>query len=370
MNLSHLYVDFSIIEKNINSISKRLNSVEDIILVIKADGYGIGAIEFAKQAKKMGIKSFAVARLEEAIELRNSGIDEEIIVLANILNDSFHTIGEYNLVTAITDVQTLNNFIQFYENTTKHASIHLNVNTGMNRLGIAISDLESCLTRLKSAKNIHLKGIYTHFASADDTNSSLTNQQGKLFQDIYSSYKPYYMDVVFHASNSSGLMGFPEYAFDKVRIGVAALGYSASQKYAKHWNVAPSLKLTSKIIQIQTIHKGAGIGYNHTFFSNTEMKVATVGIGYADGVQRCLSNKGFVLAKGIKCPIVGNVSMDLISIDISNVEINVGEEVTIFGESESNNISLEEIAEQINSVPYEIITQINPRVKRVYLNRR
>ena len=368
MNLAELTVNISNIQHNVNIVSKRIGSADKIIFVLKADGYGAGAVVLAKETYKFGIRHFAVARLEEAVELRKGGIMSNIIVLANPLENSFDHFFGYNIETAVTDKFTLERLIEFTNTQQKRISIHLNLNTGMNRLGVSEDEFHECMALLKNAPFIHLAGVLTHFASADEPENTFTSEQSQRFKEIYKTYKSQYPHVVFHAANSAATMESTDYYYDKVRVGITLLGYSANEIDVPHWNIRPSLSLKAKIIQIRDIPKGETIGYSQNYTTKCQLRVATVAIGYADGVHRILSNRGFLLVNGVKCPILGNISMDLITIDVSQANAHMGDDAVVFGISETSEIKLTDLAKQIYSVPYEIITQIHPRVERVYIS--
>ena len=351
-----LHIDLNKLERNYNYLKSLIKSNTQIIGVVKAFAYGHGDIEIAKKLEKIGVYALWVSDIEEAIKLRKAEIDGKIIV-ANPGYQSYDEIIKYNL-----DVIVYNQKLLLLYCTKKSPiNLHLKFNTGMNRYGFDEKEINIIAKKIIENKQLNLLSICSHLASSENINKKkFTISQIEKFEKINCDFKKLYnKEFNSHILNSNGVLNYPEYQFNMVRLGIGLYG-SANNK-----NLKQISKLTSIIVQIRRIKKGEYIGYGSCFIAQRKMQIAIVPVGYADGLNRKFSdNNGVVIVKKLKCKILGAISMDSLTIDISNLDINEGDKVEIFGE----NLSVLEIANKINTIPYEVYSTLNKRIKRVYLN--
>ncbi len=338
--------------------------------VVKAEAYGHGGIEVSKAAIKAGADRIGVALIEEGIKLRKAGINIPIQILTEPSPDGVSELIQYDLIPTICSEHFLDELVKQVENKKKEVKVHLKVDTGMNRIGVHPRDIIGFIDKILSFQNIVLEGIFTHLAAADKPEWDLTDQQLDLFNQVISNVRDKNFTVsLYHAANSAGILYFPRSHYDLVRPGIALYGLAPSAKIGLPQGLKPVLSWKSKISFIKDVPPGQGVSYNHTFITSRKTKVATVPLGYADGFTRLLSNRGEVLIKGKRRKIVGNVCMDQFMVDLGNDEANIGDEVVLIGQQDSESISAEEMAELIGTINYEVTTRISERVPRVYINK-
>lgn len=335
--------------------------------VVKADAYGHGAIAIAKKLSSLGVDYFAVSSLEEGLELRNAGIKGNIMMMTALIPGSETLAIENKIESTVYSYETaerINNIAKALGHT---YDIHIKIDTGMARIGF-LSNQSSLkvIEQISRMKNLNLRGIFTHFASADEAYNYYTKHQYQSFMDVVKSLRA--MGVNFeikHVDNDAGLMMY-NYREDMVRLGIGLYGlYPSSYVRAKaNINLKPVMKMKSILTHVKTIRSGETVGYGQSYTVLCDTKVGTVGIGYADGYPRSLSNKGFVEIKGKKCPIIGRVCMDMMMIDLGNMDIEPGEEVLIFG---SDTLSATDLAKEAGTISYEIISSVSRRVPRIYI---
>ncbi len=359
-----LEIDLKALQHNFEYIKSKINSSTKLIAVVKAFGYGSDAVTIANSLQELNVDYFAVAYTSEGVVLRNSGITKPILVL-HPQPINFITLIQQRLEPSLYSAEVLNEFINIAEkeNQTDYP-VHIKFNTGLNRLGFWENDVEYIASRLKETNTIKLKSLFSHLAASEDLNEKqFTLTQIKSFINISNhfikiiGYKP-----MLHTCNTSGILNYPDAHFDMVRCGIGLYGFGNSEK--ENQNFRPIATLKSVISQIHLIEKGKTVGYNRAYKSSSIQKTATIPIGHADGIGRQYGNgKGFVTIKGQQAPIVGNVCMDMIMINITNIDCNEGDEVIIFGEHTSAEI----LAATTDSISYEIITAISQRIKRVII---
>ena len=356
-----LETNFNALEHNVNIYKSFLGRNTKFCAVIKATGYGSSAIELAKFYEQIGVDYLAVAYTYEGVELRENGITKPILVF-NPEIDFFKILLEYNLEPTFYD---FSQFEKFKECDIDELKIHLKLDTGMHRLGFEESQIDKLLQYLESNKKLKVASIFSHLAASEDKEmDNFTYKQILLFEKMYDkiqsvlSYNP-----MRHILNSAGIIRFPEAHFDMVRLGIGMHGDDTSDTISKKLKAVHTLK--TKIIQIKLIKPGEGIGYGIRYKKNDIRKIAIIPLGYADGLFRLFGNKNNIAwVNGAKIPFVGNVSMDTCFIDVSSLEnVKTGDEVEIFG----SNISLQECARSVNTISYEILSRIAPRVRRVYV---
>jgi alanine racemase len=343
-----------------------------IMAVVKADGYGHGAIEIAKTAIEAGADYLAVALVDEAIKLRLSGLTQPILVLGYTPTRSIRAAILENITLTVFDHEVLDEVIVQAYSLSKTASIHLKIDTGMSRIGVTSSDDALILAKkAMKAKNVCLEGVFTHFANADSENSDLTYAQFNKFQSIveYLENNCIYIPIK-HCCNSAATMRFPEMHLDMVRIGVSLYGLYPDASLKNHpIQLKQAMTFKTKIAAIKKVAALQAISYGWTWKAERVSLIATLPLGYADGLSRLLSNRGKVLIHGQKSAIAGRVCMDQTMIDITDIQnCSVGDVVTIFGESCSSFQSVDEIAHLMGTINYEVVCLIGKRVPRVYDN--
>ncbi|PHS66897.1 MAG: alanine racemase [Flavobacterium sp.] len=357
-----LEINLTPLGNNYRYLKSKLQHNIKFLAVVKAYAYGSDSVEIAKELVKLGADYLAVAYVKEGVTLRDAGIKAPIIVL-HPQSVNFKTLIDRCLEPSLYSPKIFKEFIEIAkENKQSKYPVHLKFNTGLNRLGFLEKDVDFISYKLKETTSIVVKSIFSHLvASEDEFEKDFSNSQIKAFKNISKKlFKTLDYQPILHMCNTSGILNFPEAHFDMVRSGIGLYGFSNIQKEQKHFT--PIAILKSVISQIHTIEKGETVGYNRAFKSDGCLKSATIPIGHADGISRAYGNgKGWVTINGEKTPIIGNVCMDMIMVNITNIDCQEGDEVIIFGEVEN----AEKHAEKINSISYELITAISQRVKRV-----
>lgn len=329
--------------------------------VVKAFAYGSDANVVSNYLQELGVDYFAVAYTNEGVSLRDAGITTPIIVL-HPQPSNFDEIIQHNLEPNLYSQRVLEAFIKTArQHTLSGYPVHIKFNTGLNRLGFAEAEIEKVISLLKNHVSVKAKSLFSHLAASEDDNEKeFTNQQIRSFRSISKKiiealdYTP-----MLHQCNTSGLLNYPEAHLDIIRSGIGLYGFGNNTEINK--NLKPIATLKTVISQIHTLKKGDSLGYNRAFIATSKTKTATLPIGHADGIGRHFGNqKGFVTINGKKAAILGNVCMDMIMVDITNITCDEGDEVIVFGQ----NNTAESLAESVNSISYELLTSISQRVKR------
>jgi alanine racemase len=330
--------------------------------MVKAFGYGIGSFELAKTLQNHGCDCLAVAVADEGKELRKEGISIPLLVMNPELSSINH-LFEYLLEPEVYSLQLLDALIK--ESARRGITsfpIHIKIDTGMHRLGFSIEDVSLICNRIKGQTGLLVRSIFTHLAGSDDPElDSYTGYQIDTFNEVSSQIeKELGYPFLKHVLNSAGIERFTCYQMDMVRLGLSLYGISASGAVKDLQSVC---SLKTIILQTRKLKAGDSVGYGRSGVLKRDSTIAVIPIGYADGYDRRLSNGvGEVLVKGKRCPIVGKVCMDTCMIDVTDIDVKEGEEVVIFNDK----LTINEIASKINTIPYEILTSVSPRVKRIY----
>ncbi|MEJ6582592.1 MAG: alanine racemase [Crocinitomicaceae bacterium] len=357
---TYLEIDLKCIRHNINYTKSLLNDSTQLLCMLKAHSYGSDAKSMGIFLEGMGVDYFGVAYPDEGILLRESGIKTPILVM-NCEESTFSSIIEYNLEPAIFSVTQLDKFItELIYRSKENYPIHVKIETGMNRLGFAKKEISVLIDLVKSQPEIYIKSIYSHLAEADVTNSAYTEQQINLFDSVSSDIQSNFnTKIIRHLLNSEGIHNYTYAQFDMVRLGIGMYGVLGKD------TLRSAIKWFSTISQVKLIEKGSSIGYGRSFITETVMKIAVIPLGYADGYRRMLGQGiGGVFINEQYCPTVGNVCMDMIMVDVSNVDVKPGSQVEIIG----NNISMLDMAKKLNTIPYEIMTSFSARMHRVFID--
>ena len=339
--------------------------------VLKADGYGHGAPAVARTLERAGIDGICVALLEEAVELRNAGIHASILVMGGNYGHGWGELLAHDLTPVVYDagqVTALAKEVRLYGH--MPVGVHLKIDTGMSRLGVRHDALEPMLELIRSLPEIRLTGMMTHFANADADELDHTEHQCQLFEKAVATTRAAGFDPqVVHAANSAAVMRVPRARYDLARPGLALFG--VSPRAGLTTDLRPVMRVRSEIVALRDILPGDTAGYCTTWTAQRPSRLATIPMGYADGLPRSLSNRGRVLVRGKSAPIVGNVSMDMITVDVTDVQgATQRDEVVVLGPQQgplgSDTIGADEIAEQAGTISWEILTGISRRVPRFF----
>lgn len=346
-------------EYNVSQIKKMVGNNVQIMPVIKANAYGTYINKVTKILNKFSI--VAVAIVDEAVELRKQGYEKEIFVLNQPYKTEIEKIIKYNISIGISS----DSFLEELGKTNKAVIVHIEIGTGMGRTGINPLRTKEYIDKVKKYDNIKIKGIYTHLSSAD-CDFEYTNKQIDGFEKAIIIAKKNIDNLKYiHASASNGILNFPKAYYNLVRPGMILYGYKSCDNVEEKIDLKPVCKLKSKITFLKEVDKGTSIGYSRSFITNRKTKVATIPIGYADGLKRALSNKGEVVINGKKAPIIGKICMDSFMVDVTDLgDVKIGDDIYIW---DNEIIKLEEIAKICDTINYEIISTISDRVPRIYI---
>lgn len=353
---------------NISKMKSLRKSDMKIMTIIKADAYGHGAVEIAKRIEDLS-DYYGVATIDEAIELRNAGIDMPILIIGYTDSSDYEKLLEYDITQAVYDVEECKFLSDMAIKCGKKAKVHIKVDTGMARIGFAVNDEGiSQAKKLGELEGIEIEGIFTHYAKADEVNKNYSYEQKKKFLYFIKCLEE--AGITFslkHIDNSAGTMEMNDDDFDMVRIGIVTYGLYPSEEVDKSVVIKPVMSLVAHVAHVKTIPAGVGVSYGWTYVTCKETKVATVTAGYADGYPRALSNQGRVVIRGQYAPIIGRVCMDQIMIDVTDIpDVAVKDEVILIGGEGDAYVSVEEVAAPAASFNYELVCNIGRRVPRVY----
>lgn len=366
---AYLEIDLRALASNVKNIKRKLGKRVQLLAVVKADGYGHGSYEVSKVALKNGAGSLGVAFLEEGIELRKKGIKAPILILSPEFYGREKELVKYDLQPAIADLDFVKNLNREAKKQNKIAEVYLKIDTGMRRYGIEPSSALDFVRRFQGLKNIRLKGVLSQFSTTEDSDKDFAEKQLYLFMKAVKHLEELNGDrLVRSIANSGAFLKFPQSYFDQVRVGILMYGIYPSPKMVKRLEVNPVMSLKSRIVQIKEVQKGESIGYGRTFITKRRTKIGTIPLGYADGYPWQLSNRGKVLVKGKRVPIIGRVCMDAFMIDLTALkDVKTGEEVVLMGRQGKEKIEVHQIAGWANSFSYEIVSRMGIRLPRVYL---
>lgn len=364
MNKSYLEVNLSNISSNIRKIKEKVGKEVELVPVIKADAYGIGATKLKKVLEENNIKMVAVATIQEGIELRKENFNMEILTLNELLPYEAENIIKYNLVPGVSDLEVVKELEKQANINNKKIKVHIEIDTGMGRVGLNPKDALNFVKEISKFQHIEIEGIYTHFSSADSS-TEYTNMQIEVFEKVLEQLNKNEFNFKYiHSSASSAILNFPNAKFNMVRPGIITYGYMPDSSIENTIGLLPCTKLISHVVFVKEIEVGTAIGYGRTYIANQKRKIATIPLGYADGISRLLSNKGSVYINGKLAKIVGNICMDNFMIDVTGIDVETGDKVYMW---DNENITVEEIANICGTINYEILCGISKRVERKYI---
>jgi len=362
----YVEVDLNQFKTNISEIRKYIEN-KKICLSIKANAYGHGIYEIAKAAALANVDYLSVARVDEAVVLREKNIDMPILLLSPFLKEEIPTIIHHKIEPSIGCKKQMEDLAVYLSEKNIRSKVHVKVDTGMNRAGASISDAKEIISSLLSNRNTDLISIYSHFVSSEKKELELNVKQGSLFESIFLPLKKKNPGILGHLCNSGGIINFPKYHFDMTRPGFLAYGYiPMGLEHEKLSLIKPCLSLKSRVRLIHKVEKGQGISYDHTYYTKKNTKIAVITAGYGDGYPFHLSNNSEVLIRGKRFDIVGRICMDLMMVDIREEKIEIGDEVVLIGKQQSEEIKAREIAEKSKTITYEIICGFSSRVPIIY----
>jgi len=361
-------VDLSAIDHNLTQLAARLPAGVKKMAVVKADAYGHGSVPVSLHIETK-VDAFAVAALEEAMELREAGIKKDILILAYTGKSGYRQLIENDITATIYSWEDALALSDTAVSLGKKAKIHIAVDTGMGRIGFfPTEESADVVAKIATLPEICLEGMFSHYACADMEDKKQTLEQLGLFDAFIAMLENRGVHIpVKHISNSAGTLDMDR-QYDMCRLGIVLYGLYPSEEVNKGGlSLRPAMEVASHVIHVKTVEPGCKIGYGHTYTAPTRQRIATVSIGYADGYSRGNSGKGYVLIRGKKAPVVGRVCMDLIMVDVTHIpDVQVADLAVILGSSGDAVITAEELASLIGTINYEVICTLMPRVKRVY----
>ena len=371
-------VSLKAIAQNLRTVRKHIGPKPEILAVVKSNAYGLGAVPVTKALEKAGANRFGVTCSNEGIELREAGVRRPILVLTGFWPGEEKRFIEHRLTPTVTRVED----VKLLERAAKSARLksrlrfHLKINTGMNRLGILPSELPAFASALADAPHLDLEGTFTHFASAEDFSARQTDDQERLFRECLDRMLSLGMSPgIVHMANSGAICARPSTWADMVRPGAVLYGYYQSfdppnkgQEVRDRMPLEPSLSMRARIITLRDLPPGQSVGYSARFTTQRPSRIAVINAGYADGVMRQRTNRGCVIVRERKVPLVGAISMDLTTIDVTDVpDVKLGDVVTLYGKDGNAEIKVSDVAHEIGTVTSDLLCALGRRVPRYYL---
>ena len=363
-------IDLEALRWNFRQIKQKVGPQVKVLSMVKANAYGHGAPAVAQTLADEGSDAFGVATVEEAVELRQAAIRQPIIVVAGAYVEQSGQFLQHALTPVIHDVETLRSLDAAIERQSATLAIHLEVDTGMGRTGFLAPEVNLWSAELRKLKALRIEGVFSHFSEAETANEAYSENQLRNFASVITALSNAGITPsLVHMAKSAALLTVPGSRFGMVRPGLALYGVYPSPQLSNEIELKPVLSWKTRILQLKRVPEGTSLGYGRTFVTKRESLIATLPVGYADGYQRILSNRGAVLVRGCRAPVAGRVSMDLTTIDVTDIdEVQQGDEVTLLGRQGDVTISADEMASWANTISYEILTSIGARVPRIHNN--
>ena len=364
-------ISLDALEHNVTQIQKSIGNPRKMLAVVKANAYGHGAVRIAQALAGLGVDFLGVATCEEAIELRQASITIPILVLGGFFPGQGIYAHQFDLTPVVYTLETAQELSQLAATSKRTIPIHLKIDTGMGRLGILPSETPLFIEKLSSLKNIKIEGVLSHLADTNQENHSgleFTRRQVEIFNQQIETLSQMGIDPLYrHLANSAASIDELPDSFNLVRPGIMLYGSYPAKRFQQKIDLKPVMNLSTKIISLKKVPQGTSISYGRTFTCKRESLIATLPIGYADGYSRALSNRGEVLIRERKAPVVGVVCMDLVMIDVTDIPgVGLGDEAILMGSQGSEVITAEDIAEKMSTISYEFLCGIGPRIPRVY----
>ncbi len=356
MRSTYAYINVNALKNNVNLLREKAGD-RKFMAIIKANAYGHGDVEMLEKLYDMGVRHFGVSTLYEALRLREVKSDIYILMIAPSNRLDFITANKYDIAVAIQCKEDLDAYLALES----RPRAHLKIDTGMHRVGFTFNEALSITNLIKDAG---FEGIFTHIARADEVYRSSADKQIAMFKEVVDHYKESGIDFKYiHFANTATTIGFDLSFSNMVRCGIGIYGLNPSFE-RKLEGLTPILSLYSEVVSLRTIENGEGVGYGHKYIADGKRTIATVPIGYADGYRRCMSSKADVAINGNICPVVGNITMGQIMVDVTGRNVKMGDQVEIIGK----HIKVEELASNASTINYEIVAGLQARLKRIYID--
>lgn len=364
-------INIDAIRSNISQVKSKLKKDTKLMVIVKADAYGHGAVRVSQALQGEVADAYGVAIIEEAIELREAGITKPILILGYTPKEQFRLVISYDVIQTVYRYEMAEELSAEAINQGKTAKIHIKVDTGMSRLGFNDTDksLED-IKKIASLEGVSIEGIFSHFAKADEADRESVKGQIERFDKFYDLLKQEGIYIPLrHMSNSAGMIEYPEAEYDMIRCGIVSYGVYPSNEVSQDvFSLQPAMDLKSHVVFIKEVEAGTGISYGSTYITKRKTRVATIPVGYADGYSRNMSNVGKVIIRKQYAPIIGRICMDYFMVDVTDIkDISEGDVVTLLGEEGSCKITIETLSEWSHSFSYEIMCTVGKRIPRVYL---
>jgi alanine racemase len=362
-------VDLDRFARNVAAIDSAIGPGCSILLVVKADAYGHGAVEIARAAVDAGVSMLGVATLHEGIELRAAGLAAPIVILSPSLASEVDEILEHHLTPCVSSLAFADLLSRRCAARETTARIHVEVDTGMGRTGVSAEDAVEFLSKASAMRHLELEGVFTHFPDADSGNTFFAEEQLRRFHEILDALAKAGVPVpIRHAANSAGILSLPQSRLDMVRPGILAYGFYPTAQVPRSIPVEAVMSFKSRVVQLRTVPAGQFISYGRTYQTRRTTRVGVLPVGYGHGLPWLLSNRGEVLIRGRRAPMIGRVTMDLTMVDVTEIpSVALGDEAVLWGEQQGARITLEEVAERAETLSYEILCSMGKRVVRVFL---
>ncbi len=369
-------ISLEAIRHNFKEIKSRVDGKAKICCVIKADGYGHGAVEVAHLYEKLGADFFAVSNIDEGIEIRNSGCTLPMVILGYTPVSDAKRLSDYNISQAVFSLEYAKSLSEECVKNDCSVKIHIKIDTGMSRIGFMCQEFPRDNNSIKeineacNLKNLELEGLFTHFCVSDEAmeGKEFTYRQYENFRYVKEELEKSGLDIkISHCSNSGAIEDYADTYCDMVRAGIILYGLAPSGKLQGKFNLIPAMTLKTAVAYVKELKKGATVSYGRTFTAEKDMKIATVPIGYADGYIRSNAKDGYMLVNGKKAKIVGRICMDQTMLDVTDIEnVNTGDEVIVFGTGEDGEPTADLIAQNTDTINYEVVCLVGKRVPRIY----
>jgi alanine racemase len=364
------------VEINLNHIKKNVSNLKKItprsrlMAVVKADGYGHGSVQVAMAALDSGADWLGVAIPEEAEILRHAGIISPILVLGGIMPGMEETVLKHGLRQTVFSEEGVRILENCAAKTGRKARVHIKADTGMSRIGVRdVKELLKIAHMIRECRHVEFEGLYTHFAAADAEDPSFTFEQKAIFDEMIKQVRLLGFSPMTHAANSAAILRIPSTHYDMVRAGISIYGYHGLESTAENIELFPAMEWKTHVIMVKPLPEGVSISYGRTYVTNRGMIVATLPVGYGDGYKRILSNKASVLIRGKRAPVLGRVCMDQMMVDVTDIPgVQTGDEAVLIGKQGRQTIDAEEMAGWAETISYEILLSVSPRVPRIYIS--
>jgi len=354
---------------NFRNIKQRV-APAGIMAVVKADAYGHGAVPVARCLLEEGAQFLAVARLSEALKLIQAGIVAKTLIFGTLFPEEMASAIRHDLRVTVTRAEDFVTLDRLAASQRTVAIVHVKIDTGMGRVGLPYQQAPESIRASAYLKNVHIEGVYTHFATADCRDKTFAYEQLTRFKNIVESLrKDGGTQPLFHAANSGAILDLPEAYFNLVRPGIALYGHYPTTETSESLPLRQVMTLKTKVAQIRELPAGKSISYGRRYFTKTATRIAVLNIGYADGIQRAFTNQGEVMIDGRLFPMVGTVTMDQLMVEIGDAPVKTGADVLIWGNSEDGIQQATLVAARIGTISYELCCGVAPRVPRIYIDK-